>query len=389
MRDIRAPIDMLRLIVLCSFAAAGCARLTEAQRQEALQKSLAAIDPDAEPAPPRAEPASGIPELNTEYWLGGSEEAEEKLITDFGKQIQELQKKAAAERGTATFRGFHAKSHGCLQGELKPLDSRPPRSRFGIFADGAAPMPVWVRFSNGVGWKQADDELDARGMAIKVMGVPGKKYLDDEQSTQDFLMTNSPVPVGKDAIEFMEFAEANTKGRLAGIFFLLGHPRTGSALTKTGAIDSALTATYWSGGPAHLGAHQAIKYLAKPCDPKLEREPPNDGPDYLRDDLAAAAKGETCMRFYVQFQVDAEETPIENASIRWDEELSVPVPVAEVVMPAQELADPAFCDGLVFTPWHAIAAHKPMGNHNRARRVVYASSAANRARGAEPTPAAK
>jgi hypothetical protein len=380
------PVQLPRLVLLSALATLSCVRLTEAQRQEALQRSLAAIDPNAEPLPPKEPPADGPPELNTEYWLGGSEQAEQSLITDFGTQIQALQKAAAEAHGTAVFRGFHAKSHGCLHGELRPLEGRPARTRFGIFAEGAQALPVWVRFSNGVGWKQSDSELDARGMAIKVMGVQGKKYLDDEQSTQDFLMTNSPVPVGKDAIEFMDFAHANAKGRLAGIFFLLGHPRTGSALTKTGAIDSAVTATYWSGGPYHLGAHQAIKYIARPCDANLKREPKRDSPDYLREDLTDAAKADVCFRFYVQFQADAEETPIENSSIRWDEELSVPVPVAEVVMPAQELAATDFCDGLAFTPWHAIAAHKPMGTHNRARRTVYQASQLARATNGEPQP---
>jgi hypothetical protein len=360
--------------------------LTEAQRHDALQRSLAAIDPNAEPAPPRAPPEDGVPELNTEYWLGDSEATEQARVLEFGRQIQALQQQVAAEKQKPVMRGFHAKSHGCLHGELQPLADRDARTRFGIFAEGAGTLPVWVRYSNGVGWRQSDDELDARGMAVKVMGVQGKKYLDDEQTTQDFLMTNSPVPVGKDAEEFMEFAHANVKGRAAGIFFLLGHPRTGSALTKTNPIDSAVTATYWSGGPYHLGANQAIKYLAKPCAGSAERSPPRENPSYLTYDLIDAAKSPLCYTLYVQFQVDPYETPIENASVRWDETLSVPVPVANIVMPAQELAAPAFCDGLAFTPWHSIAAHKPMGNHNRARRIVYAASQQLRGRGPEPTP---
>jgi hypothetical protein len=283
-------------------------------------------------------------------------------------------------------RGFHAKSHGCLHGELQPIESRDPRTRFGLFAGGATPHPIWVRFSNGVGWKQGDDELDARGLAVKVLGVPGKKYLEDEAGTQDFLMTNAPVPVGKDAEEFMEFARANVKGRAAGLFFLIGHLKTASALTQTGAIDSAVTSTYWSGGPFHLGAHQAIKYLAKPCDGAAQRTPKRDEPDYLRRDLIEAAKSPLCYTFYVQFQVDPSETPIENASIRWDETLSPPVPVANLVLPAQELATSEFCDGLAFTPWHSIAAHKPMGNHNRARRIVYAASQKGRGPAGEPAP---
>jgi hypothetical protein len=373
------------LFVNCLALACG-PQLTDAQRHDALEASRKAIDPNAEPASPKAPPETGIPEFNTEYWLGADEATEQARVLEFGQQIQALQKQVAADKGTAAMRGFHAKSHGCLHGELQLLENRDPRARFGLFAEGEKNRPVWVRFSNGVGWKQSDDELDARGMAVKVMTVDGQKYLPDERQTQDFLMTNAPVPVGKDAEEFMEFARANVKGRIAGLFFLIGHLKSGSALTQTGAIDSAVTSTYWSGGPYHLGAHQAIKYLARPCEGAATRKPARDDANYLRQDLIAAAKNPVCYTFFVQFQVDASETPIENASVRWDEVRSPPVPVANIVMPAQDLASTEFCDGLAFTPWHSIVAHKPMGNHNRARRIVYAASQSGRSPGPEPKP---
>lgn len=373
----------LAVLLMLVFAAACTHHLTDVERQEARVRAMAAIDPNAEPAPPKDPPSDGVPELNTEYWLG-SQVAEEERVLEFGRQIQALQQQVAQKRNTEVMRGFHAKAHGCLHGELTLNPERDARTRFGIFA-GDAPLPVWVRYSNGVGWKQGDDELDARGMAVKVLGVPGEKYLADEPSSQDFLMTNSPIPVGKDAEEFMQFAHANVKGRVAGLFFLLGHPRTGAALTKTGAISSAVSTTYWSGGPYHLGAHQAIKYLSKPCAGSPER-PAREGPDRLKSDLVDAAQQGLCYTLFVQFQFDAVETPIENASVPWDEELSVPVPVANIVMPPQALASAEQCDGLVMNPWHAIAAHKPMGSHNRARRIVYAASAKLRARGAPPEP---
>ena len=359
--------------------------LTGPERDEALRRSRAAIDPTAEPAPPPDPPADGVPEFNTEYYLG-SQQAEQAQIADFGRQIQELQQQAASEHRTAVFRGFHAKSHGCLHGELRPHADRDERTRFGIFAD-SAPRPVWVRYSNGVGWKQADQALDARGMALKVMGVSGPKYLDDEQQTQDFLMTNSPTPVGKDAEEFMKFAHANLSGTVATVFFMAGHARSaGPALTRTGPIDSATTTQYWSGGAYHLGAHQAIKYTAKPCPGAPKRHPNQSDPDYLHQDLVAAARDGICYTFYVQFQADPEQTPIENAAREWTEDLSPLVAVADIVLPAQELASSELCDSLAFSPWHAIAAHKPMGHINRARRVVYAASQQLRGHGVEPKP---
>lgn len=377
-------------VLVLVLASACTSHLSEQDRLLQLDRSLHAIAPDAEPEGPKTPPDDGALEFNTEYWLGSQAE-EAELIKAFGRQIQELQRSIQEKRQVATpLRGFHAKSHGCVQGELRLKSDRPERTRFGVFADAYTRWPVLVRYSNGVGWAQADDELDARGMAVKLLGVPGHKYLADEVSTQDFLMTNSPTPVGKDAIEFMEFARANAKGRAAGLFFLLGHPRTGNALFRTGSITSALNETYWSGGPLHLGAQQAVKISATPCADQKPREPKRDGPDYLAADLTAAAQEGFCFTLRAQFQKDPLAMPIENSSIVWDEQESVPAPLGDIVVPSQALMPKAQCDALVFHPWHAIAAHKPMGNHNRARLVVYSASQALRPHGGEPAaPAAE
>jgi hypothetical protein len=44
---------------------------------------------------------------------------------------------------------------------------------------------------------RADIKRDARGMAVKVLGVPGKKLLQDEEdaTTQDFIMISHPVGI--------------------------------------------------------------------------------------------------------------------------------------------------------------------------------------------------
>lgn len=343
-----------------------------------------AIDPRGEPLPPQPLPADGRLQLATEYWLG-SEAEEQAQLAELGRRIVELQRKAAADHGQPLQRGFHAKSHACLHGRLVLERQRDPRSRFGVFADGEPERPLVVRFSNGVGWKQGDSELDARGMAVKVLGVPGPKYLPDEPGSQDFLMTNSPTPVGRDAVEFMDFAKANVGGRVFELLFAASHPTTGApALARTSPIDSMATAQYWSGGAYHLGAHQAIKYTARPCDPARERHPDHGAPDYLREDMMAAARQGVCMRLFVQFQTDPFRTPVEDASREWDPAESPFVPVARVLLPPQEPEPEATCDARAFTPWHAIPAHKPMGHINRARRWVYAASQG--ARQARPTP---
>jgi hypothetical protein len=76
--------------------------------------------------------------------------------------------------------------------------------------------------------------------------------------------------------------------------------------------------------------------------------------------------------------------------------LSPFVPVATVRVPAQSFESPAqiaFARQLRFNPWHTTAAHRPLGNQNRARRRIYEELAVvrqslNGEPHVEPTPGA-
>jgi len=69
----------------------------------------------------------------------------------------------------------------------------PPALRVGVFAQNQS-FPAWLRFSNGGSDPNVPDTKgDIRGMAIKLMGVPGKKLLPTQADarTQDFVMMNN------------------------------------------------------------------------------------------------------------------------------------------------------------------------------------------------------
>ena len=75
----------------------------------------------------------------------------------------------------------------------------------GIFVPGRS-YKAWIRFSNGnEDATRADAKGDARGMAIKLLGVPGEKILSDERDaqTQDFIMINHPVFFIDDAASYL------------------------------------------------------------------------------------------------------------------------------------------------------------------------------------------
>lgn len=87
----------------------------------------------------------------------------------------------------------------------------------------------------------------------------------------------------------------------------------------------------------------------------------------------AAAGGTWLLR--VQLAVDLERTPIEDASMTWDEKDAPFETVGRLVLPPQ-VTDSAerrvYGDDLVaFDSWHAMAAHRPLGGIERARAAAY------------------
>ena len=92
-------------------------------------------------------------------------------------------------------RDVHSKAHGCVQALVDVAKDLAPAFRQGVFAQPGKQYQAWIRFSSGNTRPQADSERDARGFALKVMGVPGTKLLEPEATadTQDFVLINSPV----------------------------------------------------------------------------------------------------------------------------------------------------------------------------------------------------
>jgi hypothetical protein len=79
----------------------------------------------------------------------------------------------------------------------------------------------------------------------------------------------------------------------------------------------------------------------------------------------------------LQFYASEALTPIENASVNWATPYST---VARLMLPKQDCASAegkSLCEqveGTVIDPWQALAAHRPLGDVQRARKVVYFES---------------
>src|SRR5436853_4447827 len=107
-------------------------------------------------------------------WKETVSEGEAERFERYAQEVVALQKKFA--NGGTLSRGFHAKGQAGMIGELEVLPELPEHARVGFFAKPAK-YTAYVRFSNGTGRRQADAKPDVRGIAVKVVGVNGKKII--------------------------------------------------------------------------------------------------------------------------------------------------------------------------------------------------------------------
>jgi len=154
-------------------------------------------------------------------------------------------------------------------------------------------------------------------------------------------------------------------------------------------VRNPLESQYWSTTPYRLGA-TAMKLSARPCGGAYA-SPEESSPDALRSALRASlGAGDACFELLVQPQTDPRAMPIEDATIEWKGDFHH---AAKIRIPQQTFDSAeqnAFCERLVFTPWHALEEHRPLGGINRARLIVYRSlsrmrNMMNGASSSEPT----
>lgn len=277
-------------------------------------------------------------------------------------------------------RDAHPKAHGCVRAEFKIDEALPKNLAQGIFLSGKT-YQAWIRFSNGSSdAKQADIKKDARGMAIKLLAVPGKKLLDDATSTQDFIMINHPVFFANDPARYMSFMQDINSDRFLKKLhfpFALGAKGTWIALNSRNKISNPLQTRYWSMVPYQLGLgsdRQAVKYSARACSTVIDPMPEKPSHDFLRDALRnSLQKGDACMEFLIQPRTSSTMS-VEDSMTEWKESQAPFYKIATIRIPQQVFDTPdqnKFCENLSFTPWHTLPEHKPLGAINRMRKVIY------------------
>jgi hypothetical protein len=286
--------------------------------------------------------------------------------------------------GTLDGRPLHRKTLAALHARFQVTEA-PRDLRHGLFAEPGS-YDAFVRFSSGAGRARSDRVPDVRGLAVKILGVTGRKVIPglEAASTQDFLTILSPTFPFKDPAAFVDLAVASRRGKLAVLGALLRHyglsglfralPRLQRA--RDSSMRSLAERTYFTAVPLRLGP-QAVKLRFRPTEvpPPV---PPVGGPDALAVELQTRVRtSPLSFRLEAQRFVDEVRTPIEDPTVEWAERDAPWVALARLVIPAQAAesragrALAAYVDRLSFDPWHALVEHRPLGVVMRARAVAY------------------
>lgn len=275
------------------------------------------------------------------------------------------------------------KLHGLVRAELTVHKDLLPSLRCGLFAQPKT-YRCYVKFAT----QSADGlpDLSALGplqMSVKVLGVQGKKLLEDEKYTQDFLAQSVPTRATADVRSDALLQGEILRGTPLLYFFSRREPRVLNFLMQllwNQAYASPLECHYYSGRPCLLGAGQAMQYSFQPRAPagaaaRIPGYPFRTPADYLRQNMRRAlSEGPVEFDLMAQVQTDPHRMPIEDATVRWPVHMSPPVPLATLHIPQQSFDSTRqreFATQLAFTPWHALPEHRPLGSQNRAQKRSY------------------
>jgi hypothetical protein len=309
--------------------------------------------------------------------------AEQAAIESAVNSSREISRRAEQYNGLPYRRDAHAKATACVRATFSINGDIPERFQHSVFSEPGKEYRAWVRFSNGDMLVQPDSKPDARGMAIKLMGIEGEPIAPElgKGGTQDFIMTNTPAFFNRNIYDYADDARFLAKFERTKWFISLFPPRLHpkqfyrAVQTISSRIDTPLAPQYYSMLPYQLG-NTRLKFSTKPCPgshyPKATDK--ND-PDFLTRQIEdTLADGAACFEFMVQPKAPGAYMPMDDATVIWSEEKSPFIPIARVRIPPQKLGgEPQrqFCENLSMNPWHGVGEWLPEGSLSRARRVVY------------------
>jgi hypothetical protein len=306
---------------------------------------------------------------------------EEQRYALYAQQFAQLQARKSARWGAG--RALHRKQITAAHGTLEVLNGLSLYARHGLFAQPRS-YDVWVRLSNGGLDRASDKTPDIRGFALRVLGVDGDSALGHGPAvSQDFTLINQEIFAFQGSGEFVDFVMAASQGGGSLIkhmftrYGLLGGPRKLGRMLKVAGkpFSGFATEPLFSAVPIASGPY-AVRVRLLPASSNGAAAA-GASTDWDADFSSRLARGPLHWDLQLQFFVDEATTPIENPTVNWPTPYAT---VARLMLPQQDTRSPqgqAFAQKVetcVIDPWQALAQHRPLGDVQRARKVVYFES---------------
>jgi hypothetical protein len=307
----------------------------------------------------------------------GADEAQRHA--EAARHFAELQLRQSARHGQG--RALHRKQLLGARGTLTVHQDLPEFARQGLFAEPAS-LPVTVRLSNGGMGREPDRKPDIRGFSLAVRGVRGDSALGTGTTdVQCFALINRSNFGFANSADFIGVVMASTRGPLAVLKQMAKRHGWVGGLVRLVKLLKSLSQPF--AGFAHQNFYSAAPIACGPYAVKVRLRPTGDHgapdpqaqQDWGADMARRLARGPLEYALELQPFVNETETPIEDASVDWTTPF---VQVATLTLPQQVLnADDGLAQEIeagIFDPWAALAAHRPLGEVMRARKVVYYES---------------
>ena len=326
--------------------------------------------------------ASAVELSKWETLVPGEEEEAKNSANELINQM----KNDYVSKGKRVFRDAHPRGIGCVAAKFVVDPNLASQYRTGVFSEPGKSYDAIIRFSSSLG-PVGDNQKDARGMAIKVLGVAGKKLMADQPdaTSHDFLQINTPTFPTKNAHDFAGIVSLKTDPKNI-VKFLLESPIVHALELKAlleatqnnpQAGRSLLATQFFSQVPYLFKSSSLtspVKFTSRPCT-AVSTQYLDGSEGELRNDLQTRLQQkDACFEFAYQFYKEGQGFDVENGMSLWQENKAPFVKFATITIPKQTfLTDEKlhYCDNLSFQPWHAVDSHRPIGNLNRTRKIVY------------------
>lgn len=303
---------------------------------------------------------------------------EAERFAGYARRFAQMQQRKSQRYGNG--RALHRRQLLALPAQLHVLGDLPAYARAGLFA-APGQYETWVRLSNGGTDRAPDARPDIRGFALRVRGVKGEAALGGAARTQDFTLINHAAFAFAGSDAFVELVMAASRGVPALLAHFVQRYGMVGALAQLARLKRTFgkpfsgfaTEAFYSAAPLACGDYACRVRLLPPPGAASAHA----ARDWAGDMRARLAHGPLEYTLQLQFYVDEARTPIEDASVDWPEAVAPYVSVARLVVSAPAHDDSALqqqVENAVFDPWAALAAHRPLGEVMRARKVVYYES---------------